>query len=80
MARIKGVTGKQASGVTRMLFWVANQRLGRVSEMWEITAHVPRLHLGRGIFELLLDRSSRVDRRLRRLADIKTAMIIGCAA
>ena len=80
MARIKGVTGKQASWLSMVLFRIAKRRLGRVSEMWEIVAHVPGLHLGRGIFELLLDRSSRVDRRLRRLADIKAAMIIGCAA
>jgi len=80
MARIKGVKGGQASLVSRVLFRIAERRLGRVSEMWEICAHVPPVHLGRGIFELLLDRSSRADRKLRRLADIKAAMILGCPA
>ncbi len=80
MARIKGVKGKQASLVSRVLFGIAKRRLGRVSEMWEICAHVPRLHLGRGLFELLLDRSWKSDRRLRKLASIKAAMILGCPA
>ncbi len=80
MARIEGVKKNRASLVTRILFWVARRRLGRVSEMWEITAHIPRLHMGRGIFELLLDSSHNVPHRLRRLADVKTAMLIGCRA
>jgi hypothetical protein len=41
---------------------------------------VPKVHLGRGIFELLLDRSSLVDRRLRWLGVIKTAMLVGWPA
>jgi hypothetical protein len=80
MARIEGVKKNKASLVTRILYWVARRRLGRVSEMWEITAHISRVHLGRGIFELLLDSSHYVPHRLRRLADVKTAMLIGCHA
>lgn len=80
MARIEGLGKDKASLISRVLFWAARRRLGRVPEMWEITAHVPRLHLGRGIFELLLDRSHLVPHRLRRLADVKTAMLIGCSA
>jgi hypothetical protein len=80
MARIEGLKGKQASLVSRVLFKVAERRLGKVSEMWEICAHVPKVHLGRGMFELLLDRSWLLDRKLRRLADIKTAMVLGSPA
>ncbi len=80
MARIEGVKGRQASLLSRVLFRIAERRLGRVSEMWEICAHIPRLHLGRGIFELLLDRSWKSDRKLRKLAGIKAAAIIGCPA
>jgi hypothetical protein len=80
MARIEGIRKDKASLISRVLFWVAHRRLGRVSEMWEVNAHVPRLHLGRGIFELLLDRSHLVPHRLRRLVDVKTAMLIGCPA
>ncbi len=80
MARIETIRRKDASFVSRILFFAARRRLGRVSEMWEVTAHVARLHLGRGMFELLLDGSRLVPHRLRRLADIKTAMLIGCPA
>jgi hypothetical protein len=48
--------------------------------MWQITAHSPKLLLARGIFELLLDRSYLVDRRIRKLAEIKASMLIGCPA
>jgi hypothetical protein len=80
MARIKAMTDEKASLISRVLFRIARRRLGRVSEMWRVCAHVPKVHLGRGIFELLLDRSSLVDRRLRWLGVIKTAMLVGCPA
>jgi hypothetical protein len=80
MARIEGVTDEKASLISRVLFRIALRRLGRISEMWRICAHVPKVHLGRGLFELLLDRSALVERRLRWLAVIKTAMLVGCPA
>jgi len=80
MARIAGVTDAQAGLISRGLFWLARRKLGRVSEMWRICAHVPRIQLGRGLAELLLDSSKLVDRRLRWLGVIKTAMLVGCPA
>lgn len=80
MARTEGLTDEKAGFVSRVLFGIARRRLGRVSEMWRIAAHVPNLHLARGIFELMLDRSALVQRRLRWLAVIKTAMLVGCPA
>jgi len=80
MARIKAMVDEKASLISRVLFRIARRRFGRVSEMWRVCAHVPKVHLGRGIFELLLDRSSLVDRRLRWLGVIKTAMLVGCPA
>jgi hypothetical protein len=80
MARIEGIRKDKASLISRVLFWVVRRRLGRVSEMVKIAALVPRLHLGWGIFELLLDRSYLVPRRFRKLAAVKTAMLINCPA
>ena len=80
MARIKAMADEKASLISRVLFRIARRRLGRVSEMWRVCAHVPKVHLGRGIFELLLDRSGLVERRLRWLGVIKTAMLVGCPA
>ncbi len=80
MARIEEVAKERTSILSRINFWAVRRRLGRVSETWKIIAHVPRLQIGRGIFELLLDGSRLVPHRLRRLADVKTAMLIGCQA
>jgi hypothetical protein len=80
MARIEAVTDEKAGLISRVLFRVARRRLGRISEMWRICAQVPKVHLGRGLLELLLDRSALVDRRLRWLAVVKTAMLVGCPA
>ena len=80
MARIEGLGKERASLISRILFRLAKRRLGRVTERWKIVAHVPSLHLGSGVFELLLDRSRLVPRRLRRLADVKAAMLLGCNA
>lgn len=80
MARFAGVSDQGAGLLSRFLFRLARRRLGRVSEMWRICAHVPRVHLGRGLMELLLDGSRLVERRLRWLGVIKTATLVGCPA
>lgn len=80
MARIEGIGQDKASFISKALHWVVQRRMGRVSEPWKVAAHVPRLHMGRALFELMLDKSTLVPRRLRRLACIKTAMLIGCHA
>jgi hypothetical protein len=80
MARIKGIKREKAGLIARILYWAVHRRLGRVSVMWQITAHSPKLLLARGIFELLLDRSYLVERRIRKLAEIKASMLIGCPA
>jgi hypothetical protein len=80
MARIEVVTDEKASLISRLGFSIVRRRLGRVSEMWRILAHVPKVQWGRGLNELLLDRSALVERRLRWLGVIKTAMLVGCPA
>jgi hypothetical protein len=80
MARVETVKDEAAGLISRVLFGIARRRLGRVSEMWRVCAHVPKIQLGRGLFELLLDSSALVDRRLRWLGVIKTAMLVGCPA
>jgi hypothetical protein len=80
MARIQCINRKKAGLLTRLLYWAVKRRLGQVSEMWQISAYVPKLLLARGVSELLLDRSYLIDRRIRKLAEIKTSMLIGCPA
>jgi hypothetical protein len=80
MARIVGLEGKQAPMVSRGLARVAKRKWGRVTEMMKITGHVPKVAAGWAAFEMLFDRSLFVERKLRKLAAIKTAMQIGCPA
>ena len=80
MARIAVLEQGRIALISHALFRAARRRLGRLPESWEIMANVHRLHLRRGTFELLFDSSHLVPRRLRRLADVKAAMLVGCPA
>jgi hypothetical protein len=80
MARIEGLEGKQAPLVSKGLARVAKRKWGRVTEMMKITAHVPKVAAGWAAMELLFDRSTFVERKLRKLVAVKTAMQIGCPA
>ena len=79
MARIEGLEGKQAPLVSRLLARVAQRKWGRVTEMMKIVAHVPKVAMGWATFEMLFDRSTFMERKLRKLAATKTAMQLGCA-
>ena len=79
MARIEGLEDKQAPLVSRMLARVARRKWGRVTEMMQITAYAPKVASGWAAFEMLFDKSTFVERKLRKLAAVKTAMQLGCA-
>ncbi len=80
MARVEGLKQEKPGLLARFVFRAAKRRLGKVSESLQISANLQKVLFGRGIFEVLLDRSCLVDRRIRRLAEIKAGMIIGCPA
>ena len=78
MARIELLEGKQAPMVSRALARVAKRKWGRVTEMMKVTAYVPKVAAGWAAFEMLFDKSTFVDRKLRKLVAVKTAMQLGC--
>jgi hypothetical protein len=78
MARIVGVPKKKAGIATRIAYWFCRRRFGRVVEPLTIIAHHPRLARGYVAFEFAMDKSRRVDERLKVLAEIKAATLIGC--
>ncbi len=80
MARIEILEEKQAPLASRILAKAARRKWGRVTEMMRITAYVQKVSLGWAMFEMLFDRSAYLERRLRKLAAVKTAMQIGCPA
>jgi len=80
MARVRGLTQENPGLLIKVVYWYARRRLGNVSESIKIGANAKRVFFGRAMSEILLDRSHLINRRLRRLAEIKAGLIIGCPA
>lgn len=78
MARIEGVRREKARPLVRLAYWLSRRRVGQVAEPITVTAHHPWLMRGYGAFELALERSHLVDERLKELAALKTATMVGC--
>jgi hypothetical protein len=78
MARIQGVEPSDAGLLTRFLYWMTKRRLGRVILPFRITAHQPRLLRAMGEMEMGQRALETVEPKLKELASIKTALLIGC--
>lgn len=78
MTRIVGVPEKDAGLLGRFAYRFARHRFGNVPEPVRVTAHHPKVLLGGGAMELALDRSELVDARLKKLAEIEVALVVGC--
>ena len=78
MARIVGVPEERAGLFTRFAYWFARRMVGRVPEPMTIQAHAPAILRAVSGFEFFLGRSSLVPKRLKTLAGIKTATLVGC--
>jgi hypothetical protein len=78
MARIQGVAPDRAGFLTRIFYRVAARMVGKVPEPMTISAHHPQIFQANGAYEFFLGRARRVPERLKTLAGIKAAMLIGC--
>lgn len=78
MARIEGIRDEQANVFTRTVYAAVRRKIGRVPEPMRITAHQPRLLAALGGMEMAQEAMRSVDPVVKALADIKTAMLIGC--
>ena len=78
MARIPGVEAQEAGIVTRILYWMTKRKVGRVILPFQITAHHPRLLFSVGGMEMGQQALRTVDTKLKALASIKTATLVGC--
>lgn len=78
MARIEGISDKQASVFTRTVYGAVRRKIGRVPEPVRITAHQPRLLAAVGGMEMAQEAMRSVDPVVKALVGIKTAMLIGC--
>lgn len=78
MARITGVPYSKAGFLTKFAYWFSRRRLGRVVEPLTVMAHHPWISRAYGAYELALERAHFVDARLKALASLKAAALIGC--
>ena len=78
MARMAGLTDREGGWIARFIFRAVRRRVGRVTDSFRIAAHAPGLLLGWSLHELAFERATAVERRLRTLAQLKTAALIGC--
>jgi hypothetical protein len=78
MGRIDGVPRNQAGIFTRLVYWMTKRKFGRVLMPVQVTAHHARLLWAMGEMEMGQAAARSVDRKLKALASIKAAMLIGC--
>ena len=78
MTRIEGVSADGASAVAKEAFQRVERALGSVPEPLRVTAHSDAILQAYMGFERFLARAGRVDAKLKSLANLKTAALIGC--
>src|SRR3954470_1117464 len=76
MARM---TGKVRPGFwTRLVYWFARRRLGRVPQPLQIMAHNGWVLAAAGTFELMLPKARALSLRDKELVSVLVAMNVGC--
>jgi hypothetical protein len=78
MQRSQGVQNHHAGPLTRILFWFAKRRLGKVHLGARIRAFDPRFLLNAARLDLYAASQGVVPKQLKGLAQLKTAIMVGC--
>lgn len=78
MARIEGVSPAAAGPLLRISEWLSRRRFGRSMEPMRGYAHSSAVMLALGGLELGMERATRIDPRLRKLAELRVAALVAC--
>ncbi len=84
MTRISVVEPKHANPLVKIIYGLAKRTVGKLTgsarlvEPLKVTAHQPRLLFGLGQMELGMNAMSTVSAKLKSLASLKAATMIGC--
>ena len=78
MARIDGIADAEAGLVTRFVFRTAARQTGAVPDPLRIMAKSGGTMWSAGLFQLAFDRAQKVDAKLKSLACLKAASLVGC--
>lgn len=78
MLRSQGVQDNQAGLVTRLIFWLAKRRLGHVPLGTRVRALDPKYLRAALRLDLYGHSKRQVPMHLKELAQLKTALMVGC--
>ncbi|MFZ0333631.1 MAG: hypothetical protein WAN10_06270 [Candidatus Acidiferrales bacterium] len=78
MPRMSGVEPKKATWSVRLIYWFAKRRIGHVPEGMKILGYDPRLLRQYTRMTTYSEAKGELPARFRRLAMLKTAMLVGC--
>lgn len=78
MNRAVGVQNREAGVRSRIIFWLAKRRLGRVPLSARIQARDPKLLEAAARMSMHIARPGAVSLKLKELAQVKVAAMVGC--
>jgi hypothetical protein len=78
MARIAGVPKARASFFARVVYWMSERMFKRLPEPVTVSAHNTQIFRAIVGYEYFLAKASRVEPRLKALAGVKAATMVGC--
>lgn len=78
MSRITGVPAEGAGLRVRFIYWLLRRRFGRISSGAKIRAHDPQLLQLAMRMDGYVASPGSVSVKLKELAQIKVAMVVGC--
>ena len=78
MAHIDPRPARGAGLFVRLAYWLAKRRVGRVPGSVGIMAHNRRVLAAVGAYEMTAERTTAISPRLKVLAELKAATIVGC--
>ena len=78
MAHIEGVPPDKTGLMTRFAYWFSRRMVGKLPEPLTVAAHHRWIFRGYVAYEFCLARARRVDVKLKALAGLKAAALVGC--
>ena len=78
MARIEGLPKSRAGVLARIGYWYAQRWLGKLPEPLAVVAHHRSIFQAYTAYEFALGRARLVEARLKALAGLKAAALVGC--
>ncbi|MEW6269226.1 MAG: carboxymuconolactone decarboxylase family protein [Thermodesulfobacteriota bacterium] len=79
MARITGISPQTRNPLLRLVFWYVRRRFGRDVQPLSGYATNPAVLASTIALEVGMERARRLDGRLKQLAELRAAALVGCA-